>query len=99
MKKPTFLFHPTHGAQLFDAEVENMKALHEEGWSDSPAKIPDPEPVTPPDWSVGNIKDGDIAVIPGVNNGKPVVLRVFTSTDTEPMDAGKKPSAASNPKK
>ncbi|MEE9905543.1 MAG: hypothetical protein K4305_08995 [Chlorobium sp.] len=85
MKQPTYLFHKTEGMKLFDAASDDMKALRLAGWCDSPVA---PEPEKALDWPVSNIKDGDVAVIEGVNNGKPVVLRVpaLEITAEQPVD-------------
>lgn len=34
--RPTYLFHKTAGMKLFNANAENMRALHDAGWRDSP---------------------------------------------------------------
>lgn len=95
MKQPTYLFHKTEGMKLFDAASDDMKALRLAGWCDSPV-VPDPEPEVPLlDWPVGNIKDGDIAVIEGVNDGRPVVFRLLKNdgdgagTDEKPKTTKK----------
>lgn len=37
--KPTWLYHKTEPAMIFDADTDDMAALHEAGWLESPAYL------------------------------------------------------------
>lgn len=34
--KPTYLYHKSEEPRIFDADTDDMQALHEAGWRDSP---------------------------------------------------------------
>lgn len=38
MSTPTWLYHAKHGAQLFDADVDDMPKLAKAGWKDAPVE-------------------------------------------------------------
>jgi hypothetical protein len=55
----TWLYHPEKGAKVFDSDVDDMQALDETGWKDTPAAFEDIASDTgqaDPDQPAENIK-------------------------------------------